>query len=65
MNKPNCICLVTLLLILIFNNYVFPQWSQVNGPYGGVVTAVAFQGSTCYCGTHGGSVYESTDNGMT
>lgn len=65
MKKSDCVYLAVLLSILTFNNYIFPQWSQVIGPYGGVVTAVASLDSVCYCGTHGGSVYKSTDNGMT
>ncbi|MCX6122023.1 MAG: FG-GAP-like repeat-containing protein [Ignavibacteriales bacterium] len=54
-----------LLLFTFFSQVALSQinWQQTNGPYGGIVRALAVSGSNLFAGTEGGGVFLSTDNG--
>ncbi|MBP9095840.1 MAG: T9SS type A sorting domain-containing protein [Ignavibacteria bacterium] len=55
--------LFILILIFISSN-LYPQFSPVDGPYGGQVNAVKKCGSFLFAGTYGAGIYRSTDNGL-
>ena len=40
------------------------QWVQTNGPGGGIIHALATDGTTHYAGTFGNGVYRSGNNGV-
>jgi Secretion system C-terminal sorting domain len=54
--------LLFLLLILLFNQMVYPQWTQIT-PYGGSFAAVAASGSKFYAGSYAGFLFMTSDNG--
>jgi hypothetical protein len=58
--------LILLLLFLIKTQFIFPQWVQTNGSFGGVVDCFAVSGSTLFAGSGSGkgSVNISTNNGI-
>jgi hypothetical protein len=51
-----------ILNFLIFTTSSYSQWEQCNGPYGGIVNALAISGSNIFAGTYNG-VFLSTNNG--
>ena len=54
----------TSLLLLILNTIILQaQWMQTNGPNGGDVRAIVWDGSKIYTGLFGGGVHISSDNG--
>lgn len=57
-----------LLIVLFSGNFLYsdPYWQQMEGPYGGGVTAIAAQdGSNIYCGNDQGEIYRSYNKGET
>jgi hypothetical protein len=55
--------LVFLLLLLYYSVATLnAQWMQTNGPYGGTINCLAFNGSNAFAGTYQG-VYLSSDDG--
>ena len=57
-----------LLLILAFLTVTLTskaQWTQTNGPKGGIINALTSYGTNLFAGTFGGGIYLSTNNGST
>ncbi len=56
---------VMVFLALLSRSKAQNFWQSANGPIGGVVTAIAFDGTRVYAGLAGGGVYGSVDDGIT
>ncbi|RPI18633.1 MAG: T9SS C-terminal target domain-containing protein [Ignavibacteriae bacterium] len=56
--------IVLILLILLTCCNSEAQWTQTNGPYGGIITSFAKSGNNIYGGVFEDGVYLSTDNGL-
>ncbi len=54
-----------LLLIILLSRPVLAQWTPMNGPDGGVITAIADAGGYLMCGSQDGYMFTSSDNGAT
>lgn len=54
---------ITGLSIIILSSLSSAQWTQTNGPYGGMMKSLAVSGTNIFVGTNGGGVFRSTNNG--
>jgi len=54
---------ITIIVLLFINFNVFAQWQQLNGPPGGQIRSILYDGSTIFAGGSGG-VLESDDQGV-
>jgi ligand-binding sensor domain-containing protein len=58
--------LIVLILVLLSTPFIFPQWVQTNGLYGGNINCFAISGTNLFAGTgglDGGGIFLSTNNG--
>ena len=62
MKDINCF-LLTLLLLFINTDYLFSQWEQTNGPYGGHITCLAANENYLIAGTRNDGIFLSDING--
>ena len=57
------VVLVGFATLVLTGTGIHAQWVQTNGPYGGVVTFFAVNGTNLFAGTWPGGVFLSTNNG--
>ena len=55
--------LVLFFLSLMHAGVAHAQWVQTNGPYGGMINSLGREWHESLCGTGGGGVFLSTNNG--
>jgi len=55
--------LIYFLTLVVLLNRSEAQWVQANGPFGGIVSCFAVNGTNLFAGSIGGGVFLSTNNG--
>jgi ligand-binding sensor domain-containing protein len=53
---------ILVIIFLTISNRLYSQWTNTNGPIGGVISALATSGTNIFAGTEAG-VFLSTNNG--
>jgi photosystem II stability/assembly factor-like uncharacterized protein len=51
-------------VFIFFINFLFAQWVQTSGPEGGDIQCIAKCNDDIFCGTLGGGLFKSTDDGL-
>jgi len=54
---------ISVLMLLCFTISAVAQWTHTSGDFGGEVQCFAESGPNLFCGSNGGGVFVSTDNG--
>jgi photosystem II stability/assembly factor-like uncharacterized protein len=64
MNVDRKVIFLFVFFLLLGTNKMISQWEQVDGPNGAWVNCIIVGGTNIFCGTHGGGIYRSSDNGI-